>query len=57
MGYWIGVLLAFIGATLILSALTFVSTLVGVLINAMIVIVSGPFIERLLARRKGPAAR
>jgi len=51
-GYWIGVLLAFIGATLILSALTFVSTLVGVLINAMIVIVSGPFIERLLARRK-----
>jgi hypothetical protein len=56
-GYWIGVLLAFIGATLILSALTFVSTLVGVLINAMIVIVSGPFIERLLARRKGAAAR
>jgi hypothetical protein len=49
--------LAFIGATLILSALTFVSTLVGVLINAMIVIVSGPFIERLLARRKGAAAR
>lgn len=51
MGYWIGVLLATIGATLILSALTFVSTLVGVLINAMIVLVSGPLIDRVLARR------
>ena len=40
--YWIGVLLATIGATLILGALAFVSTLVGVLINAMIVLVSGP---------------
>jgi len=49
--YWIGVLLATIGATLILSALTFVSTLVGVLINAMIVLVSGPLIDRVLARR------
>ena len=51
MGYWIGVLLATIGATLILSALTFVSTLVGVLINAMIVLVSGPLIDRVMARR------
>ena len=51
MTYWIGVLLATIGATLILSALTFVSTLVGVLINAMIVLVSGPLIDRVLARR------
>jgi hypothetical protein len=50
-GYWIGVLLATIGATLILSALTFVSTLVGVLINAMIVLVSGPLIDRMMARR------
>jgi hypothetical protein len=51
--YWIGVLLATIGATLILSALTFVSTLVGVLINAMIVLMSGPLIDRVLARRGG----
>jgi len=49
--YWLGVLLATIGATLILSALAFVSTLIGGLINAMIVIVSGPIIDRLLARR------
>ena len=51
--YWLGVLLATIGATLILSALAFVSTLVGVLVNAMIVIVSGPLIDRLLSRRGG----
>jgi hypothetical protein len=57
MWYWIGVLLATIGATLILSALAFVSTLVGVLINAMIVIVSGPLIDRFVARgnRTAPA--
>lgn len=56
MTYWLGVLLATIGATLILSALAFVSTLVGVLTNAMIILVSGPLIDRLLARRGGPAA-
>ncbi len=57
MWYWIGVLLAAIGATLILSALAFVSTLVGLLTNAMIVLVSGPVIDRLLARggRAAPA--
>jgi len=55
MWYWIGVLLASIGATLILSALAFVSTLIGGLINAMIVIVSGPLIDRLLARRGVPS--
>jgi hypothetical protein len=55
MWYWIGVLLASIGATLILSALAFVSTLVGLLTNAMIIIVSGPVIDRILGRR-GAAA-
>jgi hypothetical protein len=57
LSYWLGVLLATIGATLILSALAFVSTLVGVLINAMIVLVSGPSVERMLARRRGATAR
>jgi hypothetical protein len=57
MWYWIGVLLATIGATLILSALAFVSTLIGVLTNAMIVLVSGPAIDRLLHRRGGAPAR
>ena len=54
---WIGVLLATIGATLILSALAFVSTLVGVLTNLMIILVSGPLIARLLARRRKVPAR
>jgi hypothetical protein len=54
--YWIGVLLAAIGATLILSALAFVSTLVGLLTNAMIILVSGPLIDRLLGRRVGTVA-
>jgi hypothetical protein len=57
MWYWIGVLLATIGATLILSALAFVSTLVGVLTNAMIVLVSGPAIDRLRGRRGGASTR
>ena len=57
MSYWIGVLLAFIGATLILGALAFVSALVGVLTNAMIVLVSGPLIDRVLARRGKVLAR
>jgi hypothetical protein len=57
MWYWIGVLLATIGATLILSALAFVSTLIGVLTNAMIVLVSGPAIDRLMGRRGGASAR
>jgi hypothetical protein len=55
--YWLGVLLATIGATLILSALAFVSTLIGALINAMIVLVSGPLIDRLVERRGGVPAR
>ena len=55
--YWVGVLLATIGATLILSALTFVSTLIGVLVNAMIVLMCGPIIDRMLARRGRSPAR
>lgn len=49
--YWLGVLLATIGASLILGALTFVSALIGVLVNAMIVLMCGPLIDGLLARR------
>jgi hypothetical protein len=50
--YWLGVLLATIGATLILFALAFVSALVGALANAMIVLMSGPIVDGLLARRR-----
>ncbi len=48
---WFGVLFASIGAALILGALTFVSLLIGGLINFMIVLMSGPLIDRLLAKR------
>lgn len=49
--YWFGVLFASIGAALILGALTYVSILIGVLINFMIVLMSGPLIDKFLARR------
>ena len=55
--HWLGVLLAGIGATLILSALTFVSALIGVLVNAMIVLMAGPIIDNMLAKRGGTGSR
>jgi hypothetical protein len=52
---WIVVLLASIGAALILGALTFVSALLGGIITAMIVLMFGPLIDRMVARRRrGP---
>jgi hypothetical protein len=55
--HWIGVVLATIGASLILGALTFVSALIGVLVNAMIVLMCGPLIDRLSARRRAASSR
>jgi hypothetical protein len=49
--YWLGVLLASIGASLILGALTFVSTLIGAVITGMIVLMCGPLIDKVLGRR------
>jgi hypothetical protein len=57
MSYWIGVLLATIGAGLILGALTFVSALIGVLVNAMIVLMCGPIIDGIAGRRGRAGAR
>ena len=54
--YWIGVVLATIGASLILGALTFVSALIGVVVNAMIVLMCGPLIDRAMGKRGGAAA-
>ncbi len=51
MAYWIGVLLATIGASLILGALTFVSALIGVVVNAMIVLMCGPIIDGIASKR------
>jgi hypothetical protein len=55
--YWIGVLFATIGASLILGALTFVSALIGVLVNLMIVLMCGPIVDGMLARRGRSASR
>ena len=50
--HWFGVLFATIGAGAVLGALTFVSLLVGALINLMIVLFAGPVVDRVLARRQ-----
>jgi hypothetical protein len=55
--YWIGVLLSTIGAGLILGALAFVSALIGVVVNAMIVLMCGPLIDGVLAKRGRASAR
>ena len=55
MSYWIGVLLATIGASLIIGALAYVSALIGLLVNAMIVLMCGPIIDGVLSKR-GPAS-
>jgi hypothetical protein len=49
--YWFAVFFASIGAALILGALTYVSLLIGVLINFMIILMSGPLVDRFLAKR------
>jgi hypothetical protein len=49
------VLFAGIGATLILGALTYVSLLIGGLVNGMIVLLSGPIIDKMIEKRKARA--
>jgi hypothetical protein len=55
--YWLGVLLAAIGATAILGALTFVSALIGVIVNSAIALMCGPLIDRVLAGRGSRVAK
>lgn len=57
LSYWIGVVLATIGASLILGALTYVSALIGVLVNAMIVLMCGPIIDRVASKRGRTSSR
>jgi len=57
MSYWIGVLLATIGASLILGALTFVSALIGLVVNAMIVLMCGPIIDRVSSKQGRASSR
>lgn len=44
-----------IGATLILGALTFVTLLIGGLVNGMVVLLSGPLIDKMIEKRKAKA--
>ncbi len=48
---FVEMVLAGVGAGLILVALTFVSALIGVLVNAMIALFAGPVIDQVLARK------
>jgi hypothetical protein len=48
---FVEMVLAAVGAGMILTALAFVSTLIGVLVNAMIALFAGPVIDRVLARK------
>jgi hypothetical protein len=47
-----GRVFAGLGAGMILFALTFVTLLVGVLVNSMVALISGPLIDRFLARKR-----
>lgn len=44
-----------LGAGLILTALTFVTLLIGVLVNAMIVLMAGPVIDKFVKDKGEPA--
>lgn len=52
MSYYVGMLLAIIGATAILFALGFVTLVIGGLVNGMVALMSGPLVDRVLTRRE-----
>lgn len=49
--YYFGMIMAGVGAAAILFALGFVSAVVGGLVNAMIVLMCGPLIDKYLEKR------
>jgi hypothetical protein len=48
----VGRIFAALGAGMILAALTFVTLLVGVLVNSMATLISGPIIDKLIKEKK-----
>ncbi len=48
-----GIVFATLGAGMILFALTYVTLVVGGLVNGMVVLMAGPLVDRLLAKKKG----
>ena len=47
-----GIIFAALGAGMILFALTYVTLLVGALVNGMVALISGPLIDRLVERKR-----
>lgn len=47
----IGRIFAGLGAGMILTALTFVTLLIGVLVNAMVVLMAGPLVDKVLKEK------
>jgi hypothetical protein len=45
-----------IGASAIICALLFVTILIGILVNAMIVLMAGPIVDRFLSDDSGAAS-
>jgi hypothetical protein len=45
-----------IGAAAILTALTFVTLLIGALVNAMVALMAGPVIDRVVGEKAGESA-
>ncbi|MGE0441398.1 MAG: hypothetical protein AB7L66_15205 [Gemmatimonadales bacterium] len=48
---YVGRLFAFLGAAGILSALTFVTLLIGVLVNSMVTLMAGPIVDKMLKEK------
>jgi hypothetical protein len=44
----VGRVFAGLGAGMILAALTFVTLLIGVLVNAMVVLMAGPIVDKII---------
>jgi len=49
-----GIVFATLGAGMILFALTYVTLVVGGLVNGMVVLMAGPLVDRLLAKKPKP---
>lgn len=55
--YYFGMIFAGIGAGAILFALAAISAVIGGLVNAMIVLMSGPIVDRFVKQPAGAARR
>ena len=49
--YYFGMFMAGLGAAAIIGALTFVTLVIGGLVNGMVVLIAGPLIDGYLAKR------